>query len=445
MNKTIFKILISFIASAVVISLILLSINFLAFAITASDTSNLNQKSPVTVLDEVAKHLNKTDSGFAFGEEYSLSENLWAILIDETGNVIWQEHKPADIPEHYTINDVASMTKWFLNDYPVYMRTLDEGLLVLGYPKNTVGKYQMEYSMEWFSSLPTRLMAVLLFNAVLATVLALCFGLVLYRRLKELVTGIRTLKQEEPTNLKEKGIFKELAKSVNETSVTIGRKNALLKQQDDARANWIAGISHDIRTPLSIIMGYSEELFGSLKDENKQKQAEIIMSQSLKIKTLVEDLNLISSLEYDMQPAKKKQVKICSLLRETVSEILNEAMDEKVNIELDLTFEKAAVVGDERLLKRAVFNLIHNAVCHNKSPCTIQIIQKKEESMCVISIRDNGAGVDPKVLEQIGTIPKSAHGLGLPMAYKIVQVHGGVFNAYNDGGFCVEMKLPLAQ
>ena len=120
-------------------------------------------------------------------------------------------------------------------------------------------------------------------------------------------------------------------------------------------------------------------------------------------------------------------------------------MDDKVNIELDLTFEKAAVVGDERLLKRAVFNLIHNAVCHNKSPCTIQIIQKKEESMCVISIRDNGAGVDPKVLEQIGTIPKSAHGLGLPMAYKIVQVHGGVFNAYNDGGFCVEMKLPLAQ
>lgn len=69
MNKTIFKILILFIASAVVISLILLSINFLAFAITASDTSNLNQKSPVTVLSEVAKHLNKTDSGFAFGEE----------------------------------------------------------------------------------------------------------------------------------------------------------------------------------------------------------------------------------------------------------------------------------------------------------------------------------------------------------------------------------------
>lgn len=299
--------------------------------------------------------------------------------------------------------------------------------------------------MEWFSSLPTRLIAVLLFNAVLTTVLALCFGLILYRRLKELVTGIRTLKQEEPTNLKEKGIFKELAKSVNETSVAIGRKNALLKQQDDARANWIAGISHDIRTPLSIIMGYSEELSGSLKDENKQKKAEIIMSQSLKIKTLVEDLNLISSLEYDMQPAKKKQVKICSLLREAVSEILNEAMDEKVNIELNLTFEKATVVGDERLLKRAVFNLIHNAVCHNKSPCTIQIIQKKEESMCVISIRDNGAGVDPKVLEQIGTIPKSAHGLGLPMAYKIIQVHGGVFNAYNDGGFCVEMKLPLAQ
>lgn len=150
MNKTIFKILISFIASAVVISLILLSINFLAFAITASDTSNLNQKSPLTVLGEVTKHLNKTDSGFVLGEEYSLSENLWAILIDETGNVIWQEHKPADIPEHYTINDVASMTKWFLNDYPVYMRTLDEAFWCWDIPKTRWEN--IKWSIPWSGS-----------------------------------------------------------------------------------------------------------------------------------------------------------------------------------------------------------------------------------------------------------------------------------------------------
>ncbi len=443
MNKTIFKILASFIVSAVIISLILLFINFLAFSITASDTHNTNQRSPKMILRQVSEQLTKTDDGFVLSEEDVLAENLWAILIDETGCVVWQKHMPEDIPAQYSINDVASMTKWFLNDYPVYVYTRDDGLLVLGYPKNSVGKYQMEYSMEWFRSLPTRLLVILLFNMVLATALAFCVGLVLYRRLKELVNGIGSLKQEKQTDLREKGIFKELAKSVNETSETIGRKNALLKQRDDARANWIAGISHDIRTPLSIIMGYSEELSDNLDEEDKRKKAEVITAQSMKIKNLVEDLNVISSLEYDMQPAKKKQIKICSLLRETVSEILNGTLDGRVHLELSLTYEKAVVLGDERLLKRAVFNLVNNAILHNISPCTIQITQRKERNICVIIIRDNGRGVAPEVLEKINTIPKTAHGLGLPMAYKIISVHEGTFNAYNDGGFCVEIKLPL--
>ena len=156
--------------------------------------------------------------------------------------------------------------------------------------------------MKWFDTLPKRMLSILLFNICLATFLALIFGIRLYKQLKILIGGIKNLKQEKSIHLIEKGIFRELAKNINVTSNSIENKNTLLKQRDNARSNWIAGISHDIRTPLSIIMGYSDSLSDdeALSAENKKK-AEIITKQSLKIKKMVEDLNLISFLEYDMQ------------------------------------------------------------------------------------------------------------------------------------------------
>ena len=66
------------------------------------------------------------------------------MLIDEGGNVAWEQNKPSEVPDKYTLNDIARMTRWFLNDYPVYTRIEDYGLLVMGKPKNAVGKYEME-------------------------------------------------------------------------------------------------------------------------------------------------------------------------------------------------------------------------------------------------------------------------------------------------------------
>lgn len=207
--------------------------------------------------------------------------------------------------------------------------------------------------------------------------------------------------------------------------------------------NWIAGISHDIRTPLSVITGYAEALSENkeLSESNKHR-AEVIVSNSMKIKKLIEDLNLISSMEYDMQPSKRQPVKICPLIRRVSAEILNNKMSNRFSVALDLKAESAAVMGDEGLLERAVFNIINNAVTHNKDGCTIQIKEYEKGGNIVIEIRDNGTGVPDSVLENIDKIPKTAHGIGLPMAYRIVSVHNGKFEAYNDNGFCIMMTFP---
>ena len=326
----------------------------------------------------------------------------------------------------------------------MYVSAEDYGLLVLGMPKNAVGKYDMAYSMEWFNTLPKRMIGILAFNMIFAALLAFVIGINLYRKLRDLTKGINDLRQEKNVCLKETGIFKEISRNINRTAEAIKRKNLMLAQRDIARSNWISGISHDIRTPLSVIMGYSDTIAksGELSGENKSK-AEAITAQSMKIKKLIEDLNLISSLEYDMQPSKKVSVRICPILRRVASYVMNSTIDSGCEIELDLRDEKAIVPADEALLERAVFNLVNNSVVHNKRGCKIKISEYTNVSSVIIAITDNGSGVNDEVLENIDKIPKSAHGLGLPMAYRIVCAHGGRFTAANNNGFSVKIELPI--
>lgn len=446
MNKTALKIFTCFTALALALALTLLAVNAFALAITASDTTaGTYAASPRRMLNNIAENLEPEGDGYLLRGGSGLPDGFWCILIAEDGNVVWNQNMPQDIPTHYSINDIARMTRWFLNDYPVYVRTEDYGLLVLGCPKNSIAKYPLEYTLPWFETLPQRLGAVILFNAALALLLACVFGRKLYVRMRQLADGIREVKQERPVHLKEKGIFRELSRYLNETSAAIQHKNALLRQRDAARSNWISGISHDIRTPLSIILGHSEELAESAAVDTREHAA-VITAQTLKIKKLVEDLNLISSLEYDMQPGRKKPVRICGLLRRVVSDILNSGLTEQFEIEPELRCEKAVVNGDASLLERAFFNLINNSVRHNPNGCRVRVaaVRNKPENSVCITIADNGSGVDGEVLRHLDELPKTAHGVGLPLAYKIITVHGGTFTACNHNGFLVEITLPLA-
>lgn len=443
MKKTVWKILFGFVLCSTFVAVLLLLINSFVLAWIGSDTNNDYRQSPERLLDMVEEALTEKGIGVSTG---LLAEDEWCILIGEGGDVIWEEQMPADIPTHYTINDVASMTRWFLEDYPVYVRTTEMGLLVVGEPKNSVGKYDMVYSMDWFDSLPERILRIFLLNLGLAALLSSLFSVHLYGRLKVLTEGVWDLSQEKPVRLPEKGLFRDLSRSINYTARSIERKNQQLAQKETARNNWVAGISHDIRTPLSMILGYADELSrdGSLLAEQRKK-AGVIAAQSMRIKRMVEDLNLMSSLEYDMQPAERKPVVLCRLLRRLVSEMINNGLEEKYEIHLELTEEDAVILGDERLLERAVENILHNAVEHNPKGCRIRISEGKVQERAYIVIADNGVGVPPEVLEKIKEMPKGTHGLGLPLAYRITEVHGGTLVAGNHQGFFVRMVFPLYQ
>lgn len=266
-----------------------------------------------------------------------------------------------------------------------------------------------------------------------------------------ILNGIDKLSHGETVTLHINGELEEIGNRINETSLQ-------LKKQNQARANWISGVSHDIRTPLSMIMGYADRISSTLNiEENTKKQADIIKSQSVKIKNLVQDLNLVSQLNYNVQPIQEQPVYFCKMIREIVVEYLNNEMNNKFEFELSLNSatEQIAIMGDERLLSRAIQNLISNSINHNESGCTISVNLEVNRNNLILTISDNGKGISEKELEKIQSTPHYLqstddrldlrHGLGLLLVKEIVSIHKGTVSISSElnKGFSTTISLPI--
>ena len=428
-GKYISKYLLSFFA----FSLILLLVNILAFALTFGGIvfREYGSASPANMLEAVAADLSA--SGISEERSQELNRNqIWAMLLDAGGHCIWEASLPEEIPTQYTIQDVAVFSKGYLQDYPVFVRNTDNGLLVLGYPKDSFMKLTGNY-------FPIRAIRVfpLFVTGILAIDILLLFLVYYFSKRKiskntePIMASIKALSAGKPVDLSVQGELSEIADSVNQASQVLSRQN-------QARANWISGVSHDIRTPLSMIMGYAQRIAGDHgASGNIQQEAEIIRAQSAKIKDLVQDLNLVSQLEYEMQPLHKEPVRLSKLLRSYAADLLNAGIGGKHSVEVEISSEaETAVIDcDARLISRAIGNLVQNSINHNPQGCHISLSLDCISENVSITVADNGVGLSAEKLRELEEKPHYMestderldlrHGLGLLLVMQIVKAHGG--------------------
>ena len=212
-----------------------------------------------------------------------------------------------------------------------------------------------------------------------------------------LVSSIKALADGKSTSLSVTGELSEVAESVN-------RASQILSRQNEARANWISGVSHDIRTPLSMIMGYAERITTDRDTSSAIKdQAQIIQRQSKKIRTLVEDLNLVSKLEYEMQPLNKKATKLSKLLRSYMAELLNGGLPENFTVDFEIApnAENVILNCDAGLLSRAINNLVQNSINHNPQGCHIMLTLECDVKTAILTVSDNGIGLPSEKLKDL--------------------------------------------
>lgn len=449
------KILIRYVLSAAGIALILLVLNFfilIAWMVKASDSSVTGYR-----ISEVADSLTLKNGSYELselGQEALEKRYQWAMLINNQGRVIWSKNLPADVPQQYTAPQIASFTRWYLNDYPVYVWSHNDGLLVLGTAKGSRWKTGLEMSSITIDTTLTWIPVVAILNALAAVLLAILLGLRLFRSLNTLARGIEDMAEKKVVQFPTSGLLGDLANKLNQTSDLLQQQDLALKKRDNARANWIAGISHDIRTPLSMIMGYASQLEDNPNlARNEREQAGIIRGQSEKIKTLVNDLNLTSKLEYEMQPLQLKEINPAQLLRNAIADSINNNLDDHYSIDLEISpaVKEMSVWGDEKLLERVISNLINNSIEHNIDGCTIFLRLDFEDGNCRITVNDDGKGFSPEAIhalnEPLAYSSETRQGLGLTIVRQIIKTHGGTikFSNLQPAGCSVSVDLPLVK
>lgn len=378
-------------------------------------------------------------------------QSAWAMLLNEDGDVIWQQGLPEKLPRSYTSTEVASFSRWYLEDYPVKIWTRADGkLMVVGYQPGTLVKYYFSLELPYMGGLLGGIAAVFIINLLLIIFLILRNTRKVEKAMTPILQGIQNLSHGKALHLEEQGELAEINAGLN-------RAAGYMKKKDNTRAEWIRGVSHDIRTPLSMVLGYASEL----EDDcalplNARKQAGIIRRESEKMKRLIDDLNLTTKLEYALQPVHFQDVDWVETSRQAVSEVLNSGLDSRYEIVFAEMQPGRSIhlLGDDGLLRRMLDNLIRNSITHNPHGCRISVSVGEENGRCLCTVSDDGIGIEPERLNVLnrgdditstqGSDEKNEHGLGLKLVMQIVKAHRGTvsFSGSTPHGLEVRISLP---
>lgn len=453
MMKGLASILGHYISAAVGVGLILVLLNF---GVVTGFVLNSARAEPMRYVpaEKIAAGIERQGNGeIVVAEEVRpiLQERyVWAMQLNDGGEVIWSDRIPPELPQVYTASDIAAFSRWYLNDYPVTVWSDEDGLLVLAGEPGSQWKYMVETSMTMLQYAEVWIPAALLINLCAALLLALLLGWRMYCAALPLAQGIGELAKGHMTRLPERGVFRALSADLNRASDQLLNQRTLLQKRDRTRTEWIAGVSHDIRTPLALVQGNAAQLEADAAlTHTTREKARIIREQSQRIGQLVSDLNLASKLEYEMQPLHVTYFRPAALLRTAAAELLNGLSDERIRLTVDIppALNQLSVCADEILLLRAVENLLRNSALHNTGEVQVQVRLEADEQAWRIIIADDGSGLSESTLRMLyapagESLPQ--HGLGLVLVRQIVEAHGGSVRLINQNpGLLAELSFPV--
>lgn len=214
----------------------------------------------------------------------------------------------------------------------------------------------------------------------------------------------------------------------------------------------IASISHDIKTPLTSIMGFAERLKkNNLQEEKYEQYIDIVYNKSVSINNIIEEFD--EYLNLHMQTGLRQQKisveKFCAILKSDYEEELTER---GVNFSIKNNCPNEVLFLDISKVRRVFGNIISNSLKHFslKEP-SITVFCFKEEDLVVFSVEDNGTGISDDKMEKIfdpfftSDKGRSVAGLGLSICKEIIEVSNGKIWAENNesGGLSIKISLPV--
>jgi PAS domain S-box-containing protein len=250
-------------------------------------------------------------------------------------------------------------------------------------------------------------------------------------------------KADGPFTAEDEAILVQLA-SIAANGFENARLLASLKEQDRRKDEFLAMLAHELRNPLAPISAAADLLkFGRADEGRVARASEVIGRQVRHMSSLVDDLLDVSRVTRGLIHLERVRVEVGAIVASAVEQArpLLEAREHV--LEIDQAPEGAAVTGDANRLVQVLVNLLNNAAKYTPRGGRIALSVAREEGKVCIAVRDNGIGIDTRLLPEVFDLFTQAErtpdraqgglGIGLALVRNIVDLHGGTVAAYSQG------------
>ena len=240
--------------------------------------------------------------------------------------------------------------------------------------------------------------------------------------------------------------------------IVLVRDITQLDRLESMRKDFVGNLSHELRTPITVIQGYSEAMLDNLEDVDKKwkKPLKQMHQSSIRMKNLIKDLLMLSSLETEAPTGQRDDVDLLSLLMEITGDTQQVFTKKKHEYAVDCD-PQVRINGDRGELYSAVSNLLSNAAKYTDKGGSIKIKASSSGEYFNIEIIDNGIGIQkhhiPRLTERFYRVSESRNtdtggtGLGLAIVKHILARHDGELEVHSliDLGSRFVCKLPLSR
>lgn len=297
---------------------------------------------------------------------------------------------------------------------------------------------------------------ILFYGALIGAVIALLLGIFLSRALtrpiRELTRATHAisegdLSQQVPVRSSDE--LGELAQAFNKMSTELSRSVNTRKQMT-------ADIAHELRTPLSLILGHAEAVHDGVLPPTREN-FEIIREEATRLEHLINDLRTLSLADAGELSIAPQTIEPQRLLQEIASLYQYQTQRKNISLELDIATPTPNIEVDPGRMTQVLTNVLDNAMRHTSEGGRIVLSARQAEDHVELAVQDSGPGLSAENLERIferfyrtdasrqrdGAVPGGS-GLGLAIAKSIVQAHNGQLSAESDPGkgLRVMIKLP---